>query len=115
MESILETVKSYLGIPDSDTYFDNNLVVQINSTFSILRQIGCGPSEGYMIEGPSNTWDEFLQNEPEKMQLVKTYVPMRVRQLFDSPTNGTVSQALDRQVQEFESRILYLCDPGGQP
>lgn len=115
MDSILSTVKAYLGIPDSDNHFNDNLVIQINSVFSILRQIGCGPSEGYQITGLSNTWDEFLQNEPEKMQLVKTYVSMKVRQLFDSPTNGTVAQALNNQIQEFESRISYLCDPGEQP
>lgn len=115
MDSILESVKTVLGIPSEDNFFNDNLTIQINSIFSILRQIGCGPSEGYQITGFSNTWDEFLQNEPEKLQLVKTYLGMRVRQIFDPPTNGTVSQALDRQVQEMEWRISTLCDPGEQP
>ena len=115
MDSILSSVKAYLGIPETDNYFDDNLVIQINSIFSILRQLGCGPVEGYQITGFSNTWDEFLQNEPEKLQIVKTYLGMRVRQIFDPPTNGTLAQALDRQVQEMEWRISTLCDPGGQP
>ena len=115
MDSILESVKTVLGIPAEDNFFNDNLIIQINSIFSILRQIGCGPSEGYQITGSSNTWDEFLQNEPEKLQLVKTYLGMRVRQIFDPPANGTVSQALDRQVQEMEWRISTLCDPGEQP
>lgn len=115
MDSILESVKTVLGIPSEDNFFNDNLIIQINSIFSILRQIGCGPSEGYQITGSSNIWDEFLQNEPEKLQLVKTYLGMRVRQIFDPPANGTVSQALDRQVQEMEWRISTLCDPGEQP
>lgn len=115
MDSILESVKTVLGIPSEDNFFNDNLIIQINSIFSILRQIGCGPSEGYQITDSSNTWDEFLQNEPEKLQLVKTYLGMRVRQIFDPPANGTVSQALDRQVQEMEWRISTLCDPGEQP
>ena len=115
MDSILESVKTVLGIPSEDNFFNDNLVLQINSIFSILRQIGCGPAEGYQITGPSNTWDEFLTNEPEKLQLVKSYLGMRVRQYFDPPTNSTVLQALDRQVSELEWRISTLCDPGNQP
>lgn len=115
MDSILSSVKAYLGIPEEDIYFDNNLIVQINSVFSILRQIGCGPVNGYQIEDNTNSWDEFLQNEPDKLQVVKTYVSMRVRQIFDPPTNGTVAQALERQIQEMEWRISTICDPGGQP
>ena len=46
MDSILESVKTVLGIPSEDNFFNDNLVLQINSIFSILRQIGCGPAEG---------------------------------------------------------------------
>ena len=115
MESILLSVKEILGIPAEDYFFNNALVLHINSIFSVLRQIGCGPSEGYQITNEDNNWDEFLKNEPEKLQLVKTYLAMRVRQIFDPPTNGTVSQAMDRQIQELEWRISTLCDPGEQP
>lgn len=115
MDSILQSVKEILGIPAEDNFFNNTLILHINSVFTILRQIGCGPVTGYQITDDSNTWDEFLQNEPEKLQAVKTYLAMRVRQMFDPPVNGTVSQALDRQVQELEWRISTLCDPGEQP
>ena len=115
MDSILTSVKVYCGIPENDSFFDDNLVIQINSVFSILRQIGCGPSEGYQIKGLEDSWDDFLQNEPEKLQIVKTYMAMRVRQIFDPPVNSTVLQAMERQIQEMEWRISTLCDPGGQP
>ena len=115
MDSILSSVKANLGIPEDDYFFDHSLIVHINSIFSILRQIGCGPSEGYEISSNENAWDEFLQNEPQKLQLVKTYMAMRVRQLFDPPANGTVAQALERQTAEMEWRISTICDPGEQP
>ena len=102
--SILFSVKNGLGIPEDDYYFDRTLIMHINSVFSVLRQLGCG-----------NSWDEFIQNEPNKLQLVKTYMLMRVRQLFDPPLNGTVAQALERQTAEMEWRISTLCDPGEQP
>ena len=115
MDSILLSVKTNLGIPEEDSFFDSSLITHINSIFSVLRQLGCGPKEGYVIANSGNTWDEFLQNEPNKMQLVKTYMSMWVRQLFDPPTNGTVAQAMERQTAEMEWRISTLCDPGEQP
>lgn len=113
--SILFSVKNGLGIPEDDYYFDRALIMHINSVFSVLRQLGCGPVEGYEISDSGNSWDEFIQNEPNKLQLVKTYMLMRVRQLFDPPLNGTVAQALERQTAEMEWRISTLCDPGEQP
>lgn len=115
MDSILSSIKLNLGIPEDDTFFDQSLITHINSIFSVLRQLGCGPSEGYMISNSGNVWSEFLQNEPNKLQLVKTYMAMRVRQLFDPPVNGTVSQSLENQISEMEWRISTICDPGGQP
>ena len=112
--TILSSVKTVLGIPEEDTYFDQTLILHINSVFSILCQIGCGPTAGFMITGPE-TWDDFLQNDPDREQLVKTYLPLRVRQIFDPPINGTVSQALANQIAELEWRISALVDPGGIP
>ena len=112
--TILSSVKNVLGIPEEDNFFDQTLILHINSVFSILCQIGCGPTTGFMITGPE-TWDDFLQNDPDREQLVKTYLPLRVRQLFDPPTNGTVSQALSNQISELEWRISTIVDPGGIP
>lgn len=115
MDSILSSIKRTLGISEMDVFFDSTLILHINSVFSILRQLGCGPEEGYQIEDGTNTWDEFIQNDPDKLQVVKTYLGLRVRHIFDPPTNGTVAQALERQIQELEWRISTICDPGGQP
>lgn len=113
--SILSSIKSTLGIPADDYFFDQTLIMHINSAFSVLRQLGCGPAEGYQISSGENDWDEFLQNEPEKLQLVKTWMSLKVRQFFDPPQNGTVANALTAQITELEWRISTLCDPGEQP
>lgn len=115
MDSILLSVKKNIGIPYEDPFFDPSLIMHINSVFSILRQIGCGPSEGYFITDAGNDWNDFLQNDPKKLQLVKTYMSMRVKQMFDPPVNGTVAQAAERQISELEWRISTICDPGRQP
>ena len=107
--TILSSVKNVLGIPEEDYFFDHTLILHIYSVFSLLCQFGCGATAG------PETWDDFLQNDPDREQLVKTYLPLRVRQLFDPPTNGTVSQALSNQISELEWRISALVDPGGIP
>lgn len=113
MDSILSSVKQMLGIPADDTFFDQTLILHINTIFSVLSQLGCGPLAGYAITGPENTWDEFLlYGDPEKLRHVKTYMGLRVRQLFDPPTNGTVANALERQIAELEWRISVQVDPG---
>ena len=112
--TILSSVKQILGIPEEDKYFDQTLILHINSVFSVLCQMGCGPTAGFWITG-SETWNDFLQNDPDREQLVKTYMGLRVRQLFDPPTNGTVSQSLANQIEEFGWRISALVDPGGIP
>lgn len=114
--SILSSIKHAIsGMSADDTFFDPDLILHINSVFSILRQLGCGPTEGYIITDETNDWDEFLQNEPQKLQLVKTYMALKVRQLFDPPQNGTIAAALTAQIAELEWRISTLCDPGEQP
>lgn len=112
--NILFSVKQILGIPEEDTFFDQTLILHINSVFSVLTQIGCGPTAGFVITG-SEDWDDFIQNDPDREQLVKTYMGLRVRQLFDPPTNGTVANALTNQIAELEWRISALVDPGGNP
>lgn len=111
MDSILSSVKQMLGIPADDTFFDQTLMLHINSVFSIIRQLGVGPSDGYVATS-SNTWSDFFGEwDDRKLQLIKTYMGMKVRQLFDPPTNGTVANALERQIAELEWRLNIQVDP----
>lgn len=112
MNSILSSVKEILGIPQDVTNFDQTLIFHINTVFQVLRQLACGPKEGYQITGATNTWSEFLQNDDSMLQHVKSYMALKVRQLFDPPMNSTVSEALNRQVAELEWRINADVDRG---
>ena len=50
MESILTSIKKMLGITEDYEHFDSDLIMHINSVFSILTQLGVGPSEGFSIK-----------------------------------------------------------------
>ena len=49
-DSVLTSIKKLLGIAEEYEHFDADLIMHINSVFSILTQLGVGPSKGFMIE-----------------------------------------------------------------
>lgn len=102
--SILDSTKKVLNLPADYDVFDVDMILHINSVLSTLNQLGIGPSQGFMINGPDETWDAFLGDDP-RFNNVKTYVYLRVRLLFDPPTVGYLAEALQKQVTELEWRL----------
>lgn len=102
--SILDSVKKVLGMDPSYTAFDPDVIMHINTMLSVLNQLGIGPDAGFMIEDNTATWDAFLSTD-SRLNLVKTYVYLRVRLLFDPPTTSFVIDAMAKQIAELEWRI----------
>ena len=109
-ESILKTIKQLIGCPDDFEQFDLDLIVHINSAFATLTQLGVGPKEGYRITGADNAWSEFEDNV-QKLSLIKDYVYIKTRLLFDPPTSGSLMDSLKEQHKEMECRLYILYDP----
>lgn len=110
-ESILMTIKSMLGISDEDTAFDNDVLVNINAVFSTLYQIGVGSETHYFIIDKDSTWEDVFSEEKDLVDFIKLYVYMKVRVVFDPPTNSSIMEALKSQIQEIEYRIMLQADP----
>lgn len=108
MDSVLNSIKKLLGIQESYTIFDADLIMHINSTFAVLNQIGIGPKEGFMIEDSYTTWDEYITQANESM--VKSYVYLKVRLLFDPPSNNFLTESINRQLSELEWRLFLVGD-----
>ena len=111
MDSILTSIKKLLGITKEETSFDQDLIMHINSVFSILTQLGVGPSEGFFIEDDSAIWGDFLEDSTN-LELVKTYVYMKARLMFDPPTGSAVMESMNKMISELEWRINVTVDPG---
>ena len=103
-ESILISVKQMLGLHAEDETFDPELMMHINSVFTTLYQLGVGPEEGYRITSKDNKWSECIPQE-EHYDLMKSYIYMKVRYLFDPPTIGSLNDALKKQIDEAEWRL----------
>ena len=108
-ESILKTIKQLIGCPDDFEQFDLDLIVHINSAFATLTHLGVGPKEGYRITGADNAWSEF-EDDAQKLSLIKDYVYIKTRLLFDPPTSGSLMDSLKEQLKEMEWRLYMLYD-----
>lgn len=109
MESILTSIKKLLGIEEDYVHFDADIIMHINSVLSILTQLGVGPSEGYSIKDANATWDGFITN-PAKLELVKSYVYLKVRLMFDPPSSSSAVESMKQLISELEFRIIVAVE-----
>lgn len=108
--SILDSIKKLLGIPSEVTEFDTDILIHINSVFSILTQLGVGPSSGFSIEDSSSEWSDFIGDDA-RLSDVKSFVYLKTRLLFDPPASSAAMDAMNRMVSELEWRINVSVDP----
>lgn len=111
MDSILKTIrKMVLGIPinsenpDEETAFDTDLIIHINTAFSTLAQLGAGPKGGFHISDETATWTDFIGDKSD-VEDIKTYVYIKVRLVFDPPSNSSAAAKMDEMAKELEWRI----------
>lgn len=104
MDSILTSIKKLLGITEEYVHFDADIIMHINSVLSTLAQIGVGPSDGFVITGDVETWDDFIP-ESQNFENVKQYVYLSVKLVFDPPTQSSVLDSYQRQIDKLEWRL----------
>lgn len=109
MDSILTSIKKMLGITEEYEHFDTDLIMHINSVFMILNQLGVGPDVPFVITSKDETWNQFLDGA--NLEMVKSYMFLKVKMLFDPPTGGTVMDSYNRQIAEMEWRLNVAVDP----
>lgn len=110
MESILTSIKKMLGITEEYGHFDADLIMHINSVFMILNQLGVGPANGFTITGKDETWNDFILAN-QQLELVKSYMHIKVKLLFDPPLGSAIIEVMNRQINEFEWRLNVAVDP----
>lgn len=106
MESILTSTKKLCGgIAEDDTTFDPDILIHINTVLAMLQQaVNIGPEEGFVVTDKNATWSDFISSDNKYFAMVKTYVPAKVRYIFDPPT-GAAMEALKETIKELEWRL----------
>lgn len=110
-ESILVYVKKLLGIQSDYNHFDPDIIYGINAAFAILTQLGVGPEDGFSISDDSTTWNEFV-SDTTRLSLIKEYVCLKTRMLFDPPTSNVLADSINKTISEYEFRLNIASDGG---
>lgn len=108
-DSIFNSVKKVVGLLGDDDSFDEDILLHINSVVSTLRQLGLSiPSDFYVLDD-AQTWHELL-GEFRDLDLVKSYMTMKVRLMFDPPSSSFGLKSMEEMTKEYEWRINVLTD-----
>jgi hypothetical protein len=104
-DSVLNSVKKVLGIDSGYTIFDLDITLHINSVLSTLQQLGVGLTDDQAeIQDKNDTWDSILTTQ-KNLSMIKSYIYLRVRLLFDPPATGFTTDSFQRQIDQLEWRI----------
>lgn len=106
-DSVLLSMKNILGISNEMVVFDEALVSHINSAFSAASQLGVGPVDGFFITDDQALWSA-LDLPANQLALLRTYVQLKVKMLFDPPTTGFLIDATTAQLREVEWRLSEM-------
>lgn len=109
-DSVLNSVKKQLGPGVEYDHFDPEIIMDINSVFTILHQLGVGPSTGFSISSEDDLWSDFMP-DGSNLELVKAYMFIKVKLMFDIQTlTSPIINALQDQAREFEWRLNVAVD-----
>ena len=103
-ESILNSIKKMIGgAAEGYDHFDTDIIIHINTTLNILNQLGVG-KQGFYITDATQTWGDFCDDVD--LNMLKTYVYLRVRLLFDPPqSGGSLTSTMTDTIDMLEWRL----------
>ena len=91
--------------------------MNINAAFSTLDQVGLTFQTSFVVVDEEQTWDDYFDaiatsddiwlNEMNR-EMVRQYVYISVRIVFDPPTSSFVLTSLENRLKELEWRINVL-------
>lgn len=109
-DSILVTIRKLVCGDPYANHFDTDLLVHINACFSVLNQLGVGPEKGFVVTDETQNWDDYTADSTV-LNLVKTYITLKVRLIFDPPLTSSVLEAMNKEISQLEWRLNVAVDP----
>lgn len=108
-DNILNSVKKMCNVAEDDPSFDQDLILYINSALMTIMQEWHGMDQAFRVEDGTETWDDLLGDDTN-FEGVKELVGLKVRLVFDPPSNSSVMQALKDEIQNLEWRLYIWKD-----
>ena len=64
-----------------------------------------GKVEGYRIKGKEQKWVDFANVSEASLDLIKNYVYMKVKLVFDPPSSSVNIETYNKLISEYEWRL----------
>lgn len=109
MGSILTSIKKMLGITEEYEHFDTDIIIHINTAIATLTQLGIGPQQGFTVTDKDDIWSDFISDDP-RLEMVKSFIYLKVKLLFDPPASSVVVDAIKQSIQELEWRLVVTAE-----
>ena len=103
---VLALIKKQLGIEETDTDFDQDIIAAINTTLGILYQVGAMDSM-QSLDDYLTTYEMLFEDDTIR-ELAKSYLYLKVRLLFDPPASSTIQKSFEETAKELEWRIYCI-------
>lgn len=97
--SILITIKKLLGGAAESDHFNLDILIQINMALSRAFQLGVFAQPITIDE--STEWEEFGLRD-DILSMLKTFVYLKTKRVFDPPETASMVQVLDEAIKEQE-------------
>lgn len=108
-DNILSSVKKLCNVSEDDKSFDQDLIIHINTVLMTVMQEWHGMDSSFRIEDGTETWDDLL-GEDVNYEGLKDFVGLKVRLLFDPPSNSALLQSINEQIKDLEWRLYFWKD-----
>lgn len=102
MGTILEDTKKAIGIMPGYDAFNDQILIHINTARMDLAQLG--PKCRVPI-GKDTEWNVFDEINDEAA--IKSYIAMKVKLIFDPPSNSFLVSAYQKLIEEAAWRLIY--------
>lgn len=111
-DSILSSVKKLIGIPEDETSFDIDIMLNINAAASTLFQLGV-LKKPYTVTSKEDTYTDLIPEGTEDViNQIKMYFVYKTKLGFDSSTlSGALTEVLKEMIKEAEWRLMASFNP----
>lgn len=111
-KSVLQSVKHNLGIDKDCEAFDADIMLHVNAALSTLYQIGVDSARNKIVDGANVTWLDIFEDDEGLLPMIEQYVYLKVRVVFDPPSNSFVLESINKMIDELQWRIQIEAEGG---
>lgn len=103
--SILDTVKTFIGIDKDETVFDKELILEINSVFLELFQNGIDELKTFSVSDGKEKWSDINITPLIVLLNAQIYICIKVNILFDKSMSSSLVDNYNKIANEALWRI----------